>query len=163
MITLNGKKIKNYPNYLAIPSGEIYSLKTKRILKPFISNNGYLMVSLCNNGKVKKYLVHRLIAETFIPNSNNRWVNHKDGIKTNNNVSNLEWVTPSENNKHSYLTGLNVPKRGEDHFAAKLSNEQVNEIRELLRQGKFYSEIAKIYDVTISTIGMIKRGQRRLS
>lgn len=153
--------MKNY--YLVLSSGGIFSTKTNRILKPFISNSGYEVVSICDNNATKKYSVHRLVAEAYIENIDNKeWVNHKDGNKLNNSSNNLEWVTAAENNQHSYKTGLNIPKRGEDHFAAKLSNAQVLEIKELLKQGWFYTPIAKKYNVSTTIIGMIKRGQRRL-
>lgn len=71
------------------------------------NNGGYLRVTLHKNGKTKKHLVHRLIAETFIPNPWNKpEVNHKDGNKRNNNVSNLEWSTRKENLDHADKTGL---------------------------------------------------------
>ena len=70
----------------------------EKILKPCTYNHGYLYVNLCKNGKVKKFLVHRLVAEAFIPNPNNLpQVNHKDECKTNNNVENLEWCSAKHN------------------------------------------------------------------
>lgn len=72
----------------------------------------YKAVNLWKNGKSKPSNVHRLVAINFIKNDENKpCVNHIDGNKFNNNVSNLEWCTYSENNKHSFLTGLNVPIR----------------------------------------------------
>lgn len=66
-------------------------------------NTDYLRVNLCKAGEVKDYSLHRLIAQTFVPNSENKKeVNHKDGNKQNNNIRNLEWVTRSENLKHRY-------------------------------------------------------------
>jgi len=162
MLYLNGQPLKDHPKYLALPTGQIYSLKTKRILRPFLTKRGYEVVSICAAGKATKYLVHRLIAESFIPEvDQNKWVNHKDGVKTNNKPENLEWMTPAQNIQHAYDSGLNKAHRGEKHFAAKLSDAQVSEIRVLLSEGMFYSQIAKLYGVTESLIGLIKRGQRR--
>lgn len=165
MLPLNGQPVHNFSNYLALESGQIFSTKSNKILKPFISGQGYEVVSFSVENLVSKHLVHRLIAQTLIENSDPSkiWVNHKDGIKTNNSVHNLEWVTPSQNNLHSYKLGLNVAKKGEDHFASKLSNAQVAEIKLLLEQGYFYKQIAKLYNVSTSLIGSINRKERRAS
>jgi hypothetical protein len=88
--------------YMIDISGRIKNVKTQRILKPELVK-GYLRVTLSKNGKTKRYLLHRLVAFNFIKNPlNKKYINHKDGIKTNNHVMNLEWVTSSENEKHSY-------------------------------------------------------------
>jgi hypothetical protein len=82
----------------------------ERILKLFPDRQDYLKVSLCKNGKLKTYLLHRFIAEAFIPNPENKpCINHIDGCKTNNKISNLEWCTVSENNYHSYKLNLKKP------------------------------------------------------
>ena len=93
------KKINGYYNYEVSNYGRIRS--KNKILKPQLKGNGYLQISLCVNGKCKTFLLHRLIAETFIPNPDNyKEVNHKDENKCNNNVSNLEWCTRSYNMKY---------------------------------------------------------------
>lgn len=88
-------------NYSISNTGDIFSVKRKIVLKPCI-RNGYFSVCLSYNNTKKNYLVHRLVAITFIENPN-RYdiVNHKDGNKFNNNVSNLEWTTYSSNARHS--------------------------------------------------------------
>lgn len=78
-----------------------------KLLKPTKNKNGYLSVELWENGNRKRVYVHRLVAEKYIPNpENKREVNHKDGNKLNNSVDNLEWVTSSENKYHAYKNGL---------------------------------------------------------
>ena len=99
-----------------------------KIIKPDIIHTGYLRVLLYKNGKTKSYYVHVLVAKAFIPNPENKTqVNHIDGNKFNNNVENLEWVTPSENIVHAFEKGLS--KSGCKHGRAKFTAEQVREIR----------------------------------
>lgn len=97
------------PNHLAFRAtrdGHIIGKRGKPMIG-HIDRCGYREVLLSENGKTKNYLVHRLIAETFIANPENKpFVNHKDGNKQNNSIENLEWCTRSENAKHSYKNGL---------------------------------------------------------
>ena len=95
--------------YLVTSDGDVIGEKSGKILKPSRLNSGYLRVKLYKNAQPKMFMVHRLVAGAFIPNAQNKsQVNHKDGNKRNNAVSNLEWVTPSENEIHAYRTGLNT-------------------------------------------------------
>lgn len=94
-------KIENYENYEVRPNGEVINTKTGRVLKSLKDTSGYLKVCLCKNGKPKMFLIHRLVAETFIPNPDNLpCVNHKDEDKTNNWATNLEWCTHKYNNNY---------------------------------------------------------------
>lgn len=78
------------------------------IMKPYVNDNGYIVYRLSNNGKSKCKRVHRLMMEAFVGNDlENPIVNHKDGNKRNNTLSNLEWSTYAKNNKHARDTGLN--------------------------------------------------------
>ncbi|MGX5389904.1 HNH endonuclease [Bacillus thuringiensis] len=91
--------------------GQVRRIHTKRILKSVIASNGYYVVSLWKNNKGRHYYIHRLLAESFIPNENpirDKIVNHKDGDKLNNRLNNLEWCSYSCNNKHAYDMGLKV-------------------------------------------------------
>lgn len=91
-------------DYLINTDGQIYSLKSSRLLKPY--GKRYLYITILN----QKYYVHRLVAEAFISNPNNLpCVNHKDGNKLNNCVDNLEWCTYSHNNKEAYKLKLKQP------------------------------------------------------
>jgi len=94
-------EIQGYPNYLIYEDGRIWSNYNKgRWLKPQF--NAYFRISLFKDGKRKFFLIHRLVAIHFIPNPENKpCVDHIDGITTNNNVSNLRWVTQKENNQNS--------------------------------------------------------------
>ena len=92
-------------------------LKIGRCKKPHLlttfsyTEKGYLRINVCINGKNKRYRIHRLVAQAFIPNPENKpQVNHIDGNKQNNCVGNLEWVTDEENKKHATENGLVVSK-----------------------------------------------------
>lgn len=89
---------------------------SEKILKLGKHRAGYFRVNLYKNGKMKQYLVHRLVALAFIPNPENKeQVNHIDGNKQNNVIENLEWCTHSENIQHAYRTGLAKGLVGENH------------------------------------------------
>lgn len=95
------KQIKDFPNYYLNKEGKLYSVPYKKFLKYQLNNDGYPHVQVTNKGKKKDYLVHRLVAEVFIDNPDNKpQVNHKDMNKNNYHVDNLEWTTGSENMIH---------------------------------------------------------------
>ena len=97
------KDIKGYENSYSVTScGKVWSHKSKRFLKPFKTKDGYLQVELCKNGMEKKYLLHRLVANAYIPNINNLpQVGHDDDIKEHCYIKNLYWTTQAENNAHN--------------------------------------------------------------
>ena len=133
--------------------------KTK-ILKPAPALNGYLQVGLCKDNQQKNFLVHRLVALAFIPNPNGKpQINHRDGNKLNNHVSNLEWCTPSENQRHAYDTGLSP--LGEEHGRAKLTNEQARYVRSNPDGLSIYklAEMFSVYPTKISAIQLGKTYQ----
>jgi len=100
--------IKGYENlYQVNVFGEIKSIYNNIILKPWINSCGYMNIKLSVKGKRKNKQIHRLVAEAFISNDENKKeVNHIDGNKSNNNINNLEWVTRNENIFHAYKIGL---------------------------------------------------------
>ena len=148
------RSIKDYEGYYEVSNkGRVRS--KYRILKPQLQANGYYSVRLSKNNIVQMKRVHRLVAETFIANPCNRnQVNHIDGNKLNNNVENLEWVTPSENTQHSYDNNLQKKPVGVLNSQAKLNWEKVREIR-ALKDKYSRKELAQLFNVSVGTIGDI--------
>lgn len=123
-------EIRGYENHYEVSNlGRVRSIKSKpKILSQMLGKCPYYTVGLSLKGKVKVKYVHRLVAEAFIPVRESRdQVNHIDGIKTNNNLSNLEWVTRSENSHHALKLGL--LKINEKHPHTKITKEDVLFIR----------------------------------
>ena len=136
------KPIKKYQNYEVSICGMVRNVNRKRILKPSVSNVGYYYVNLYKNIKVKKHTIHRLVAEAYVDNVNNyKMVNHINGIKADNRIENLEWVTASQNIQHAFDTGLKKPS------VTRLVLDTAT--------GIFYesvTEAAKYYNVNMKTL-----------
>lgn len=128
-----------------------------------IDRYGYEKVALVSDDdKRHRYSVHRLVLENFnsVEEINNLQVNHKDGIKTNNSLSNLEWVTPSENRIHAFKIGL-CSQAGENNNASKYSEEMILEVIRLLNTGKYTGkEIDDMFGFPKDYANSIKRGYR---
>ena len=109
------KDIKGYEGLYAITScGRVWSYRSKRFLKPNQTADGYFRVELSDKGKRKKFLVHRLVAEAYIPNPNSLpIINHKDEIKTHNYINNLEWCDNKYNVSYSYGKKVKCVETGE--------------------------------------------------
>lgn len=119
----------------------------------------YAVVSLNKKSVNHCRTLHRVVAETFIPNPDNKpEINHKNGNKKDNRSGNLEWATRSENTIHAFQNGLITPVRGSKNNLAKLNEEQVLEIRRRLADKSITSiELAKEMNVSKGLIYMIKR------
>ena len=162
MIKERWRNVKGFKGYKISNHGRVKSYKrinSGKILEGTISK-GYLKVSLRKNNKGHIFLVHRLVALHFVPNHENKpQVNHIDGDKENNHVSNLEWCTPQENVTHAFLNGkfdtTRSPVRGERHYKTKLKREDVIEMRRLHGEGYDKHQISDIMGVNTSTIYQI--------
>lgn len=136
-------------------------LNTKgRILSIQTDHNGYSRIVIFYKGKRNTYKVHRLAADTFIENSENKPnINHKNNLRTDNRIENLEWCTQKENMQHCTKQNRIVAHRGVDHVNAKLTEVCVIKIRELYKSNNYYkAELARMFMVDVSTIAsVIKR------
>jgi len=139
-------------NYEVSNTGKIRSIKSMKSVAIFKRESGYICTGLFHNKRPIQKLVHRLVAEAFISNpENKRTVNHLDDDKTNNNDWNLAWATYSENNKHAYSIGL-MDIHGEKHMHAKLDNEKVLIIRKSCLNRIDIKKYANKYSVSESTV-----------
>lgn len=138
------KDIKEYEGIYQVSNlGRIKSLKfmKEKILKPKKTSKGYLQVLLYKNGKRKYFRIHRLVAETFVPNPYNKpEVNHIDGDKENNKENNLEWTTIQENRKHAYKIGLRGDRESIRKMCIKNGKKACKAICQFDIKGNFIKE-----------------------
>ena len=149
--------ISNKGNVLSLPRNGS-KIKEPTLRKISYTHDGYAKVRLIYNGKDETKRIHRLVAEAFVSNPEKKeTVNHIDGNKKNNESCNLEWANRSEQMEHAYKKRLKKPV----HVNRKLTDAQAEEIRrEYVKYSKECGTVAlaKKYNVTNATIGMIVRG-----
>ena len=159
------KDIPNYEGfYAASEDGRIWSYSSKKFLKPSTHRDGYLKLTLSKNGKVTTNQIHRLVAQAFIANPDNLpMVNHIDGIKDNNNVSNLEWVSHIGNMRHAMDAGLskgNSALVGEDPIQMKTMYTDGSTIEDI---AKYYGcGVTKVYQVLKNLKVKVKRNPHNI-
>jgi hypothetical protein len=149
--------------YKVLDDGAIVSCvrRRPRIIKQSEMDDGYCRVGLSIDGEVHYVKAHRVVAIARVPNPDAKpCVNHKDGVKSNNHPSNLEWATNSENVKHADLTGLRCMPCGAKNHQSKLTNDNVREILRLRATTKLSQrEIGEMFGVKQSTVSDIERGK----
>jgi hypothetical protein len=146
-------RVRSYHNYG-------WGRKEKpQLISLYTSKRGYVQACLCRNNKSIQKDVHRLVAEAFLPEpAPGLQIDHINGIKSDNRVSNLEWVTPQENTLRALAIGLKPS--GEKHRSSKLTQSDVNEIRKLYATGKYsHRKLGEMFEVSHGNVGKIVRNQ----
>ncbi len=149
-------------NVLVSPSGEITNYTTGRVYKFHKNASGYLRVNIkLTSGKRKAVFVHRVMAITFLSYVGKKRyeVNHIDGNKQNNDISNLEWMTRKENMKHAKKNNLLVPKYGENNPKCKFKDYEIEEMKEFRKLGYTTSEIKRAYNISTTHLRRILKGK----
>lgn len=159
---MKSKFIPNTNNkYEIYEDGRVFSRHVRRFLSPDLHDGYYRYRLTMSDGKLKNLFAHRLVALSFIDNPKNYpVVNHIDGDKLNNLISNLEWCTVQYNCQHANDTGLRVAPKGEECTYAKLTHDIVEEIKQDISDGMIYDDISDKYNISPSTISLIKNGKR---
>ena len=150
----NFKIVPGYKYYQVSDAGRVWNARRMRFMKASPNSIGYLRIGLSREGARKRYFLHRLVLETFAGKSAaGMECAHLDGDITNNRLSNLQWVTKSENQLHRRLHG--TAPIGAQHPMAKLSEHDVRTIRLLLDVSSM-NALARMYAVSKKTIFNIK-------
>ncbi len=132
------RDVVGFEAYFKVSScGRVFSKRSNKILKQHLSKNGYMTVAVRiggRNGQAYCFKIHRLVAEAFIPNLENKpMVNHIDNNRANNHISNIEWCTAKENAQHCVKSGNHPRLSGEDNGQSKLTKDQVEYIRKVFK------------------------------
>lgn len=140
------KHIENYENYVINDSGDclqtVWSVKSKKYLRPAISSNGYYTVNLCKDGKTKSRTLHSLIAEAFIPNLEEKpCIDHINGIRTDNRVENLRWCSYQENNRNPIYIARKTSQKRSEETKNKMSEAHKGKVPWI--KGKHHTDEAK--------------------
>jgi len=149
-------RVRGLDRHIPSGKGEGSTYFVKQVYLRPAKRNGYLFVFLRREAKGRSFAVHRLIAKSFVENTDAKpCVNHIDGIKSNNVSLNLEWCSHSENNIHALRMGLIIRYKGGMNKLAKVSDENRRKVRKLRDEGYSSRLLAKMYNVCPQTINVI--------
>ena len=124
--------------YIITSDGRVYSVRSQKMLKPYKGKSNYYRVGLNRDGKTQHERIHRLVAKAFLPNEEGKpQVDHIDGDTTNNNVSNLRWVTPQENSNNPNTRDKHAQTLADPEVKKRMSQSHrvVEERKRLFRMG----------------------------
>lgn len=153
------KEIPNYPGYYCAKDGTVFSCRRGFLfeLKPSDSH-GYSKVRLLNEHGMKNYFIHRAVLASWVGPREDMFANHKNGIKKDNRLENLEWVTPLENETHSRGV-LGKKTFGHHNGRAKLTVSDVRKIRKLWEKGQSFASIGRQFGIHETQAGRIAQRQ----
>lgn len=142
--------------YAVSDTGEVMNVRTGKTLRPLYNRGDYRRVYLSVGGVARRFSVHVLVTAAFLgPCPSGLQRNHKDGNGANNSVSNLEYVTASQNNLHAYRVLGKVSQQGSQHGCAKLTETHVAAIRQLRREHVPLTKVAALFGVSTATISEV--------
>lgn len=164
------KEIDGFKNYLISKDGRVWSNKKNIFINSWIGSNGYVNVTIYNNGCKKNKSLHRLIAKAFIENKENKpEVNHINGIKTDNRLENLEWCTSSENKSHAFKIGISKVSEKAKNLTIQRNRLRSGADNKLSKKvidtssGKIYnsiSEVRKTLGLSHTYVSRMLRGKK---
>lgn len=162
-INYNRIPIPGYETYTIDTMGRVYNSRGKNLVG-ILRTDGYLAINLYRENKGKKHLIHKLVCLAFIgPRPTGKEVNHKDGVKNNNNLNNLEWVTKAKNIQHAYANNLinrNSLGTANNKHAAKINKIKADEIRATYNAGRITKrQIARDNSLSLAQINRILKNQ----
>lgn len=146
-----------FDKYAACSTGNIYSIRSGRFLVKTLQKNGYQTVCLSQDGIKRSFSVHRLVALAYLPvnDPSKTQVNHIDGDKTNNSLTNLEWVTAQENSDHAWE--MNLKKSCVNSYRG-LEDETAHKVCQLIADSWRNKDIATALDVDQGVVARIRQG-----
>jgi len=160
----NAGSVRSLPREVSFShKGRIGSLSfpKEKILTPILSKHGYFFVNLSRGGIRKRAKIHQLVAQAFIPNpENKRYINHINGIKTDNRANNLEWCTSSENSLHAFSIGLRRVEKGRNNKQS-IPISQFNLDGTLVKDWESMGEVRRLTGLSIGNISACIHGKQK--